>query len=210
MRLYEGLFLIDAGRAARDWEGTETEIVTVLEKHGASLRRKDRFDERKLAYPVEGSRRGAYLLAYLDTDPQSINEMRGDLTLSESVLRFMFTRMADSGMPESSTLGNMEPMGAKAEEPKAEEAKAEEAKAEEPKADAPKAEEPKADAPKAEEPKAEEPKAEEPKAEEAPTEEPKAEEPKAEEPKAEEAPAEEPKAEAEEPAAEPEAEGKES
>ena len=191
MRLYEGLFLIDAGRAARDWEGTETEIVTVLEKHGASVRRKDRFDERKLAYPVEGSRRGAYLLAYVDTDPQSIDEIRQDLTLSEAVLRYMFTRMAESDMPESSSLGNMEPMGATAEEPPP-------AAPATPEAEAPKAEEPKAEEPKAEEPKAEEPKAEEPKAEE-----PKAEEPKT--PAAEAAP----EAEAQ-PEVEPEAEGKES
>ena len=208
MRLYEGLFLIDAGRAARDWEGAEADIVAMLEKHGASFRRKDRFDERKLAYPVEGSRRGAYLLAYLDTDPQSIDEIRQDLTLSESVLRFMFTRMAEADMPEASTLGNMEPMGAKAvvEETAAEVPTAPVAEA----APAAAAPPPAVEAAPEAEASAKEPKAEEPKAEEPKTEEPKTEEPKTEEPKVEEAPAEEPKAEAEEPTAEPEAEGKES
>ena len=66
MNLYEALFLIEAGRAAREWEQTEGELLGILEKHGGSVKEKARYDERKLAYPVKGARRGAYLLTYFE------------------------------------------------------------------------------------------------------------------------------------------------
>jgi len=218
MRLYEGMFVIDAGRAAREWEETLSSVNSVLEKHGATIEKGFRFDERKLAYTIEGVRRGVYLLQYFTADPSSITDMREDLNLSESVLRYMILRLDGNVVPESPTLGTASPVPAdtaivsrdapskpapavtpagapKTEAPKTEAPKTEEAKTEEAKVEAPKVEAPKAEEAKAEEAKVEEAKVEEPKAEEAKVEEPKAEEPKAEEPKAEEAPVEEPKTE---------------
>jgi len=194
MKLYEGMFVIDAARAAREWEETLSTVTSVLEKHGASMEKGWRFDERKLAYPITRVRRGVYLLQYFNADPQSITDMREDLNLSEAVLRYMILRVDAEASPETPTLGTATPVPADsaipgrdapstpAPAPKAEEPKAEEAKAEEPKAEEPKAEEPKAEEPKAEEPKAEEPKAEEPVPVEAATEEPPAEETPADEP----------------------------
>ena len=60
MRLYEALFLIESGRAATDWESTEAALKGILEKHGCEVRQQAYYEERKLAYPVKGSRRGAY------------------------------------------------------------------------------------------------------------------------------------------------------
>jgi ribosomal protein S6 len=192
MKLYEGMFVIEAGRAAREWEGTVTTVHSVLEKHGATVRQGFRFDERKLAYPIDGVRRGVYLISYFDADPESIADMRVDLNLSEAVLRYMILRYEGmTEVPEAPSLGTATAVPADYVEPKPEEKPAEEPKAEEKPAEEPKAEEK-----PAEEPKAEEKPAEEPKAEEKPAEEPKAEEKPAEEPKAEEAPAEAPAEEA--------------
>lgn len=109
MKLYEGMFLIDAGRVAKDWDGTESEIVSVLEKHGAAIRQAHRYDERKLAYPVERVRRGAYLLVYFESDPESLVEMREDLHLSEAVLRNLIVRVEGDEVPEPPMLGTAEP-----------------------------------------------------------------------------------------------------
>lgn len=109
MKLYEGMFLIDAGRVAKDWDGTESEIVSVLEKHGATIRQAHRYDERKLAYPVEKVRRGAYLLVYFESDPEALAEMREDLHLSEAVLRHLIVRVDGDEVPEPPMLGTAEP-----------------------------------------------------------------------------------------------------
>lgn len=108
-KLYEALILVEAGRAARDWEATRDEILEILPKHGATVRQATRYDERKLAYPVKGAKRGVYLLVYFDSDPEAIREIRGDLVLSEAVLRSQIIRMETNEVPEAITLGNASP-----------------------------------------------------------------------------------------------------
>jgi ribosomal protein S6 len=105
MKLYEVLFLIEGARAAQDFDGTEKELVSVLEKHGGKVRESVRFEERKLAFAVEGHRRGAYLLTYFDAPPEAIREITADLNLSEHVLRNMIIRMEGDQVPEKKILG---------------------------------------------------------------------------------------------------------
>ncbi len=108
MRLYEALFLIEAGRAAQDFDGTEKALHGILERHGAKIRDKVRFEERKLAYPVGGSRRGAYLLTYFDAEPGAIREITTDLNLSEYVLRSMILKWPTEEVPEKKVLGTLD------------------------------------------------------------------------------------------------------
>jgi small subunit ribosomal protein S6 len=105
MKLYESLFLIEGARAAQDFDGTEKELLGILEKHGAKVRDKVRFEERKLAYAVRGHRRGAYLLAYFDADPAAIKEINVDLNLSEYLLRSLTLLVASGVVPEKKVLG---------------------------------------------------------------------------------------------------------
>jgi len=112
MKLYEGMFVIDAGRASRDWEGTLAGVNTVLEKHGAAIEKGYRFDERKLAYPIEGVRRSVYLLEYFTADPEAIAEMRVDLNLSEHLLRYLILRVDGDEAPETPLLGTATPVPA--------------------------------------------------------------------------------------------------
>ncbi|MEN8148849.1 MAG: 30S ribosomal protein S6, partial [Planctomycetota bacterium] len=114
MNLYEGMFVIDAGRVARDWEGTRDAVTAVLTRHGASLENGWRFEERKLAYPIQGVRRGVYLLQYFQADPEAIAEMRVDLNLSEYILRYMILRVESGVAPETPTLGTATPVPAEA------------------------------------------------------------------------------------------------
>ena len=130
MKLYEGLFLIDAGRASSDWDGTDGRICSLLEKNGGTVREKIRYDERKLAYPVMGSRRGTYFLVYFDADPQAIQEINADLNLSDAALRSMIIKVDSGEIPKYDPAGTGDPMGRRAPEPAAEGAAAESAAAE--------------------------------------------------------------------------------
>lgn len=89
MAIYEGMFLLDSGRAAKDWAGTEALVTGILERYGAKMLIKDRWDERKLAYPIKKQKRGTYYLAYFEAPGAAMAEVRRDLTLTEGVLRFM-------------------------------------------------------------------------------------------------------------------------
>jgi small subunit ribosomal protein S6 len=87
--IYEGMFLLDSGRAAKDWAGTESLVTQVLERYGAKFVLKDRWDERKLAFAIKKQKRGTYYLAYFDAPAGSLAEIRRDLTLTDGVLRFL-------------------------------------------------------------------------------------------------------------------------
>jgi len=110
LAIYEGMFLLDSARVAKDWEGTEALVTNVLVRYGATIKIKDRWDERKLAYPVKKQRRGTYYLAYFDAPPAAIAEIRRDLQLTEGVLRFLIlTWPSEVAVPEKIEIKRMVP-----------------------------------------------------------------------------------------------------
>jgi small subunit ribosomal protein S6 len=106
LKLYEGMFVLDSGRAGKDWEGASAEVEALLGKHGATTVKSGRWDERKLAYEIKGHRRGTYMLTYFEAPPAAIDEIRRDCELSELVLRnLILLRGPEYPIPEN--LGKM-------------------------------------------------------------------------------------------------------
>ena len=101
MAIYEGMFLLDSGRAAKDWEGAKALVDNVLERYGAKSILKDRWDERKLAYTIKRQKRGTYYLNYFDAPGDAVSQVRRDLTLTEGVIRFLILAWPDDApLPE--------------------------------------------------------------------------------------------------------------
>ncbi len=108
MRIYEGMFLLDAARAAKDWDETKGLVLHVLERYGAEMLLHDKWDERKLAYQVKGQRRGAYLLAYFKATGDALVEIRRDLQLTDGVLRHLILAWPeDNEVPEKVEITRM-------------------------------------------------------------------------------------------------------
>lgn len=91
-RLYEGLFLVDSGQAASDWEGTTGAITRILARSDVDIVSLRKWDERKLAYEVQGKPRGTYILVYFNSDPLNISAIERDAQLSEQIMRVMILR----------------------------------------------------------------------------------------------------------------------
>ena len=89
MKLYEGLFLFDANLAAKDWPGLEKHIGDLLTKNEAEMVYSERWPDRKLAYEVQGCRKGTYFLTYFNAPGPAITALHRDVQLSERVLRLM-------------------------------------------------------------------------------------------------------------------------
>ncbi len=87
---YEGMFLLDAGSG--DFDATAKPIHTVLARGEAEILACKPWDERKLAYPVKGRKRGLYVLTYFRADPQRIWEIEHDAQLNEDILRALILR----------------------------------------------------------------------------------------------------------------------
>ena len=88
---YEAMFLFDPGFAG-DFANAEQEIQRILDRAEAEIILCCRWDERKLAYEVDGRKRGVYALTYFLVDPTRLRGIERYVQLSESVLRVLILR----------------------------------------------------------------------------------------------------------------------
>ena len=90
---YECLFLLDPTKAATDADGVKTQLHGTLEKYGAEILASRKWDDRKLAYSIEGHKKGVYHLAFFKADSLKVTEIDHDfrVNLSEVVLRHLIT-----------------------------------------------------------------------------------------------------------------------
>ncbi len=89
MKLYEAMFLVDSAEATADWEGINAVIKKILEKTGAEIVSIRKWDDRRLAYEINGKSRGTYILCYFRTEGGRIREIERDVQLSERIMRVL-------------------------------------------------------------------------------------------------------------------------
>jgi small subunit ribosomal protein S6 len=88
---YECLFLLDPTKTGTDMDGVKAQLHATLEKYGAQILASRKWDDRKLAYPIKGHKKGYYHLAYFKADSKKLSEMDHDFRLNEVILRHMVT-----------------------------------------------------------------------------------------------------------------------
>ncbi len=88
-KLYEAMFLIDSAEAAADWDGINTTIRNILERAEAEIVSIEKWDERKLAYEINGKTRGTYILCYFRAAGDRIRDIERDVRLSERIIRVL-------------------------------------------------------------------------------------------------------------------------
>ena len=84
---YEGMFLLDSAKAAASWDDAVRHVHDILTKHKAEIVASRQWDERRLAYPVEGQKKGTYLLTFFRADASELKEISADCRLSDLILR---------------------------------------------------------------------------------------------------------------------------
>jgi small subunit ribosomal protein S6 len=99
-RLYEGLFLF--GHAAVDSSITKAVqlVRDLITRHGGEPVSISKWDDRKLAYEIEGLKRGLFILAYFNVKGSVITDMERDVQLSEQFTRCLIIRADHIGEAE--------------------------------------------------------------------------------------------------------------
>lgn len=87
MNVYEGLFIFDSNRYGRDQVGVSGQIAELVTKLGGEVLVSRLWEERRLAYPINGQRKGTYWLAYFKLDGGQLIAFERECQLSESILR---------------------------------------------------------------------------------------------------------------------------
>lgn len=89
---YEAMFLLDAGKGH---EQNAEPIQRLLDRAGAEVLAIKPWEERRLAYEIEGRKRGLYMLSYFQLDPAKVNELEHDSLLADDILRVLILRKDD-------------------------------------------------------------------------------------------------------------------
>jgi len=87
--VYEGLFIFDSDLYAKGADEVSSQVAGIVEQLGGEVLLSRLWDERKLAYPIKGQRRGTYWLAYFRIDPSTVKDLTRQFQLSNSILRFL-------------------------------------------------------------------------------------------------------------------------
>ena len=86
---YEGMFLVDSGQYNSNPDGTTNEITEILEKAGATIVANRPWQDGKLAYPVDGHRKGVHFLTFFKMGGGGVTELNRACRLSGVVLRHL-------------------------------------------------------------------------------------------------------------------------
>jgi small subunit ribosomal protein S6 len=95
---YEGLFLFPQAATA-DLQAAVDHIRDILARAGAEIIALRKWDERRLAYSIQGNKRGIYFLVYFLAPADRLSVIERSCNLSEQMLRALITR-ADHLMRE--------------------------------------------------------------------------------------------------------------
>ena len=93
MPLYETVLIARNEVTQQQVEAVADAIAVQVEAEGGSVKKREYWGLRGLAYRIKKNRKGHYMLLGLDAPPASINEMERQLGLNEDVLRFMTVRV---------------------------------------------------------------------------------------------------------------------
>ena len=90
---YEGMFLLDSNRYARDPSGVSEQVPELITKFGGDVLASRLWNEQKLAFPIKGQRKGTYWLTYFRMDSSSVAKLNREMKLNENVLRSLVIKV---------------------------------------------------------------------------------------------------------------------
>lgn len=91
--VYEGLFIFDANKFARDQTGVPAAVEKMVSDAGGEVIVSRLWEERRLAYPIRGQRKGAYWLMYFRLDGANVGPLNRKCEIHEPVLRHLVLKV---------------------------------------------------------------------------------------------------------------------
>ncbi|MFH0938449.1 MAG: 30S ribosomal protein S6 [Planctomycetota bacterium] len=91
VRLYECMWLMDASAGREDYNKTLIALKEIVEKSGGSWINGDKWEERRLAYPIKKKKRGLYIISHFSAAPEAIAKIDRNARLFEPILRHIIT-----------------------------------------------------------------------------------------------------------------------
>src|SRR5881392_123237 len=84
--VYECMFLLDTNKVAGDVQAAAKQLHAVLEKNQAEILASRPWDERRLAYPIKGHKKGLYYLVYFRCEGKHLAVIENDFSLMRDLI----------------------------------------------------------------------------------------------------------------------------
>ena len=89
MRLYESVFIARQDITSVQVETMADEFAEIITSAGGSIKKREYWGLRSLAYRIKKNRKGHYVMFNLETGPEALREYERIMGLNEDVLRFL-------------------------------------------------------------------------------------------------------------------------
>ena len=85
--VYECMVILDPNKYAQDPSGMGSQIPNLIGKFGGEVLVSRLWNEQKLAYPIDGHRKGTYWLTYFRLEAGKLTEFNREISINETILR---------------------------------------------------------------------------------------------------------------------------
>ena len=89
MRLYESVFIARQDITSAQVETLADQFAEIITSAGGSIKKREYWGLRSLAYRIKKNRKGHYVMFNMETGPEALREYERILGLNEDVLRFL-------------------------------------------------------------------------------------------------------------------------
>lgn len=95
MAVYEGMFILEPGRYARDPGAVTQQIADLIGQQGGTVLAARLWDERKLAYPIKGHKKGVYWLTYFKMPGGNLTTLERQCEITDEIIRKLVLKVDD-------------------------------------------------------------------------------------------------------------------
>ena len=85
--VYEAMFIFDSNRFARERAALPAEVEAMIKTAGGEVVISRLWEERRLAYPIAGHRKGTYWLIYFRSPGPAITGLNRQFEIHDGILR---------------------------------------------------------------------------------------------------------------------------
>ena len=103
MAFYETVFIARQEISAAQVDALSDQFTAVLSENGGSVKKKEYWGLKGLAFRIKKNRKGHYVLLNIDAPPAALHEMERQMRINEDILRFMTVRVDE--LDESPSAG---------------------------------------------------------------------------------------------------------
>jgi small subunit ribosomal protein S6 len=85
--VYECLAILDSNKYAQDPNGLGSASPSLVEKVGGEVLVSRLWQEQKLAYPMDGHKKGTYWLTYFRLESTKLTDLKREFSLNDHIVR---------------------------------------------------------------------------------------------------------------------------